>query len=105
MPMQLVLDAGFRASVPHFANWFTKMASLPAIIGRLGHVKQCQAALNFNAEGMPEWTKVAAPVVAAKPALEKETAKADDDDDMDLFGDDDEDATAAAAAAKAKAAA
>lgn len=106
MPMQLVLDSQFRASVPHFTNWFTKMASLPAIIGRLGHVKQCEAALNFNAEGAPVWTKVAAPVATAKPAEaapSKEAAKEEDDDDLDLFGDDDEDTAAAAAAAKEKA--
>lgn len=110
IPMQLVLDAEFRNTVPHFANWFIKMSSLPAIIGRLGHVKQCSVALKFNAEGMPEWTKVAAPapVVAAKPAEKaapaKETAKAEeDDDDLDLFGDDDEETAAAAAAAKEKA--
>lgn len=66
LPMQLILDAEFRNTVPHFANWFTKMSSLPAIIGRLGHVKQCASALKFNADGMPVWTK-SAPVVAAKP--------------------------------------
>ena len=42
---QICLDAGFRKAMPALATWFEKMSKLPAIVGRLGHIRPCAKSL------------------------------------------------------------
>ena len=41
VPMTIVLDAEFRASVPNLDTWFSKMCSLEQVVKRAGYIKSC----------------------------------------------------------------
>jgi len=107
---QMVFGQEFRRTVPHFNNWFEKIASLPAIVARAGYVRATPVAVKFE-EGNSVFSAPVAEAPKAAPAKKAEPAAAkkeedEDLDDMDLFGDDDGDDDAAKKAAdeaKAKA--
>lgn len=110
VPCQTIFGEEFRRTVPHFNNWFNKMASLPSVVARAGYIRATPVAIKIeNNSPVFSAPQVAKPAASAAPAKKEEPAKkdekADDDDDLDLFGDDDEEATKAAEEAKAKAAA
>lgn len=110
LPSQLVFGEDFRKTVPHFNNWFEKIASLPAVVARAGYVRATPVAVKFE-EGNAVFSAPVVEAAKAAPAEKVEPAAAkkeeEDVDEMDLFGDDDDvdedKAKEAAEALKAKA--
>ena len=68
IPMQTLLDAGFRKAMPDFGAWFDRCVALPEFIAVCGHIKSCSKSIKpqIKAEPKKEEKKAAAPKAAAK---------------------------------------
>lgn len=75
MPMQTVLDGGFRKAMPDFGAWFDRVVALPEFVAVCGHIKACAKGVKPQIKAEKKEEKKVAPKAAAKPK--------DDDDGED----------------------
>lgn len=68
VPMQIILDAGFKKAAPKACAWFARVAALPEFVSVFGRVKQCAKGLPQVVKAKEEPKKAAKPAAAAKPA-------------------------------------
>jgi elongation factor 1-gamma len=69
---QVALDGGFRKAMPNASAWLERIAKVPEVVARLGHVKFAAKALKPVAPPKKEEAKpVAQPKKEAKPAEEE----------------------------------
>jgi len=73
IPMQTLLDGGFRKAMPDFNAWFERVISLPEFVAVVGHIKACQKGIKPQTKAEPK-KEVKKAVAAPKP-------KADDGED------------------------